>query len=177
MGKSNVKIINRWLESLSLERKKDPIVEGWHIDEIMNDEEYQKECNGNNKKIFFKALELFYDLTHLDERYNLYAKYTMSLVFYLCDTDHVSLGIRASDDIWNEFDYIPPEIFLVSEKPSLFIPQHEEYRKPLELEIFKEFKNDCNIYYRCMRHKEDVQRHRLEYQRDIWLNNYGRRED
>ena len=33
-------------------------MEGWHIDEIMNAEEYQKEYIGNNKKIFFEIVIL-----------------------------------------------------------------------------------------------------------------------
>jgi len=177
MGNSNLEILTKWLKSLNLVQREDPVVEGWHIDEIIDGEEYQKKYKGNNEKIFFKALELFYDLIHLDERYNLYAKFTISLVFDLCYTEHVSLGIRASNDIWNELSYTPPEIFLISEKPSLFIPQHEEYRKPLKLEIFKNFQNNCNIYYRCIRLQRDIEQHLLEYQRDIWLDNYGCRED
>ena len=168
---NNFKILNTWLSSLKLKHQKELKLEDIHIDQLLQNSLFNTEKK-DKKMLFFKSLEVFHDLIHLNFGYNLHKDYIPSLVFSLECTNAISLGLTHSN-VWEEFDDTPPDIHLVPKKYFLISGDYERYRKPLDLDFFKQFQDDCVVYYSCFRKAEDI-RNNWEYARSIHIDNFGK---
>ena len=160
----NFKLLNDWLLSLKLKEKKELKLEDIHIDELIGKKD--------NKTMFFRSLELFYDFIHLNFSYDFHINYVPSLVFSLEFSKKIALNIK--NDIWDEFDYTPPSIYLAPKAYYLLPIEFEEYKKPLDLDVFKKFQRDCIVYYRCYRDIEYIQKNWREYGRSVHIDNFGK---
>lgn len=161
---SNFKLINDWLVSLDLKKNKEPKQEDIHVDSLIH-KPVGRMKQKEKKPLFFRSLELFYDLIHLDFGYNLHEKYVLSLYFRLEFSKKISLRLKHGN-IWEELEDSPPNIYLIPKKYFLLAEEIEEYKKPLDLPVFKKFQTDCVVYYRCFRDMRDIQNN-WEYARAI----------
>lgn len=98
-------MLNRWLNSLKLDYKKEletgPI--HIHIDDLIG--EHSKEI------MFFKSLELFYDLLHLDFKINIHKNYVPSLIINLISSRRITYTLR--DRPWEAMD--------IEEQPGIYL--------------------------------------------------------
>lgn len=164
MKNNNFKLLNDWLLSIRLREKVSLKLEDIHIDKIIGKQD--------NKTMFFKSLELFYDFIHLDFGYDLHANYIPSLIFSLGCSKRISFN--AKERIWDEFDDTPPAIYLIPKAYFLIPEEVEEYKKPLYLDSFERFQDSCITYYRCFRKIEYIQND-WEYVRAVYIDNFGKK--
>ena len=155
----NFTILNRWIRFLNLESNGKLETESIHIDELIG--EHSKEI------IFFKSLELFYDLIHLDFKIDIYKSYVPSLVISLIPSRKIICTMKSNP--WEDLDTgDQPSIYLIPKSFFLLQRQLEEYQRPLSLEAFKQLQNDCVISYRCFRNLEEI-RDKEPYRRGIYF--------
>lgn len=169
---SNFKILRSWLSSLNLKEQREPKLEDIHIDELVYGTTFRMKKE-EKEALFFKSLDLFYDLIHLDFGYDIHQHYVPSLVFRLGWSKKILLNVKQSN-IWEEFDETPPNFYLAPKKyffPS--VAEGEKYKKPLFLDVFKKFQEDCAINYYCFRGLEEMRKD-WEYARNICIDNFGK---
>ena len=162
--KNNFKLLNNWLSSLELNNENEIALKDVHIDELIGEQD--------NETMFFKSLELFYNLIHLDFDYDFRAHYIPSLYFRLGFISKISFEI--SENVWEELGNSPPNIYLIPKINLLTGVDIEEYKKPLDFKIFKDFKEDCKVYYSCSRSMKGI-KNNCDYFRAVTIDNFGKK--
>lgn len=159
----DIQLLDGWIQSLHLQEEDSPTLKDIHVDELIGKK--------NSKTMFLRSIELFYNLIHFNFSYDFSANYIPSLVFRLEYSDQISLTVK--EDILEEVNIAPPNIYLCPKINFLMIKESEEYKKPLNLDVFKCLQDDCTIYYRCFRTIEDIQND-WEYARFIYIHKWDK---